>query len=106
MVATWLSVAILFLKFIGLICLLAKRWRNRGEVGGAGGEARAPETVTGMLWLLCGSHVLGDFRGMGQLEPRERDEIVKGRGKKFELGNLVGVDKAERWGVDGGIFVW
>jgi len=48
---------------------------------------------------------LGDFRGMGELEGRERDEIVKGWGKKFEMGHLVGVDKAERWGVDEGIFV-
>jgi hypothetical protein len=68
-------------------------------------ERRAPETLAGVLALLCGSHMLSDFRGMARLGKEERDRIVSGWGNRYALGNVVGVDGVERETIDEAIFV-
>ena len=64
------------------------------------GEARAPETLAEGLWLLCGSRMLGDFRGMEGMGRRERDDVVRKWGRVYEIGVVVGVDGVERVGVE------
>ena len=66
---------------------------------------RRPDTIVDVLLYLCGSHMLGDFRGMAQLDRRTRDDIVRDWDKRYSMGRLVGVDGVEREGVDESVFV-
>jgi len=85
------------MMLLGCVCVLFSRRKSR--------EARAPETLAGVLALLCGSHVLSDFQGMGRLGKEERDRTVRGWGKRYALGSLVGIDGVERENIDEAIFV-
>ena len=98
-IATWIIVGVLSLMLIGIVWLLIKRRGHNSH------EIRAPESLGGVLWLLCGSHMLGEFQGMAEMGRRERDEIVKSWEKKYSLGSLVGFDGVEREGVDETIFI-
>lgn len=81
---------------VGIVLILCKRRRREG---------RAPETLAGVLVLLCGSQMLGDFQGMAKLESKERNRIVTGWRKSYGLGSLLGVDGVEREGVGESLFV-
>ena len=67
--------------------------------------ARRPDTLAGVMLLLCGSRMLGDFEGMGIMRREEIEDIVRGWGKVYSMGMLVGVDGVEREGIDEAAFV-
>ena len=54
---------------------------------------------------LCGSHMLEDFAGMSTLGRKERDLIIKGWGKGYSMGTLIGIDGVEREGIDEDVFI-
>ena len=66
---------------------------------------RRPDTIAAVLLSLCGSHVLGEFRGMAQMDKRTRDGIVKEWEKRYAIGRSVSIDGVEREGVDEDMFV-
>ncbi len=49
---------------------------------------------------VCGSLILADFKGLSELDRRERDAIVGSWGKRYAMGTVVGVDGVEREGID------
>lgn len=59
-----------------------------------------PRSVAGMVWYVCeSSRMLDDFRGLAELQGRERDERVQKLGRRYYYGGLVGRGEA-RIGVD------
>ena len=96
-VATWISVLILVMMLVGIIWFLCRK-KTPGMI-------RRPDTIVDVLLYICGSHMLGDFRGMAQLDRRTRDGIVRDWDKRYAMGRLVGVDGVEREGVDESVFV-
>ena len=48
--------------------------------------------------------MLSKFHRMGWLEKEDRDRIVRGWGKRYALGSLVGADGVERETIDEAIF--
>ena len=107
-VCTWLCVSVLSLMLIGVVWLLVKRHGGFGlkqQGVGKKGNERAPETLGGVLWMLCGSRATGDFRGLSMEGRRERDGVVRGWGKMYSIGSVVGVDGVEREGVEESVFV-
>ena len=69
------------------------------------GMIRRPDTIASVLLSICGSHMLGDFGGMAQMDRRTRENMVKEWDKRFAMGRLVCVDGVEREGVDEDMFV-
>lgn len=97
-VCTYITIGILSLMLIGIMWMLCRK-------GTPGFAANKPDTLAGLMVALCGSHMLEGFAGMSELEREDRDDIVKGWGKGYSMGTLVGVDGVERDGIDEGIFV-
>ena len=109
---------------VGVVWLLIKRV-NAGRWGRV--EGSAPETVGGVLWLMCGSRMVGDFdwartgggygagaygetaigagEAMAMMGRRERDEVVRSWGKVYAIGGSVGLDGEERVAVDEAAFI-
>lgn len=95
-VATWLSTGILGLMLIGIF------WRlSRLKIAQT---IQRPDTIAGMMFQICGSHMLGDFTGMAQLTKRARDDAVRSWGKRYTMGRFVGTDGIQRLGVDEDVF--
>ena len=97
-VCTYITIGVLNLMLIGILWKLCRK-------GTPGLAASRPDTLAGMLLLLCGSHMLEDFAGMSMLMRKERDEIVDGWGKEYSMGRMLGVDEVEREGIDESVFV-
>ena len=66
--------------------------------------ARRPDTIASTLMQICGSHMLVEFGGLEELKDRERDKLVRRWGKRYAIGDLVGLDGVARVGVDEDIF--
>ena len=64
-----------------------------------------PRNLADVLVALCGSHMLEDFAGMSTLEKKQRDAIIKGWGKGYSMGRLIGIDGVERDGIDDDLFI-
>ena len=90
---------VLGMMLIGIVWILATRKGSKSH------NIRAPESIGGVLWLFCGSHVLGEFQGMGEMGDRERNEVITSWGKQYKLGTLVGIHGVEREGVEERLFV-
>lgn len=71
----------------------------------SGLAARRPDTIAGVMVLLCGSRMLGNFEGMGMMGREERNNVVRGWGKVYSMGMVVGLDGVEREGIDEAVFV-
>jgi hypothetical protein len=97
LVSTYISVAVLAMMLIGIIWFLSRK-KTPGMV-------RRPDTIAAVLLSICGSHVLGDFRGTAQMDERTRDGVVREWEKRYAMGRLVGEDEVEREGVDEDMFV-
>ena len=67
--------------------------------------ARRLDTLAGVMMLLRGSRMLGDFEGMGMMRREDRDGIVRGWGKAYSMGMVVGLDGVEREGIDEAVYV-
>ncbi|KAI4259555.1 MAG: hypothetical protein L6R42_004523, partial [Xanthoria sp. 1 TBL-2021] len=102
--STYVTIGVLSFMLLGLVGVLARRKLN-GELVRRGTEAARERTVGRVMGLVCGSCMLGEFRGLAELDEKSRDEVVQGWGKRYWMGQLVGVDGVERWGVDEDIFV-
>ena len=79
-VATWLAVAILLMMLFGVAWKLCRKDANGADA------ARRPDTIAGVLVQICGSHMLGDFAGMAELDEKRRNRTVMGMGKKVCYG--------------------
>ena len=90
--ATWIAVSVLMMMLLGCMYILCGRRKSRA--------VRAPETLAGVLAMLCGSHVLGDFQGISKLRKEDRNRTIREWGKNYALGSLVGEDGVERENVD------
>lgn len=97
LVSTYISVAVLAMMLIGIIWFLSRK-KTPGMV-------RRPDTIAAVVLSICGSHMLGDFRGMAQMDKRTRDGVVREWEKRYAIGRLVGEDAVEREGVDEDMFV-
>ena len=97
-VCTHLTIAILSMMIVGSLLVLCRKKTPKSALG-------RPDTLAGTMLALCGSHMLGNFKGMAQMRKGERDAIVKGWRKKYAMGSLIGVDGVEREGIDEQIFV-
>ena len=95
---TYISIGILNLMLIGIIWMLCRK-RTPGL------STNRPKNLAEVLVALCGSHMLEDFAGMSTLERKERDSIIKGWGKGYSMGNLIGTDGVEREGIDEDMFI-
>ncbi|KAL8895479.1 MAG: hypothetical protein Q9207_008159 [Kuettlingeria erythrocarpa] len=103
-VSTYVTIGVLSLMLLGLFGVLGRQKVN-GELMRRGTEAARERTVGRVMGLVCGSCMLGEFRGLAELDEKSRDEVVQGWGRGYRMGQLVGVDGVERWGVDEDIFV-
>lgn len=88
---TFVTIAVLSMMLIGLVWMLCRKKTP---------AFRTPETLADMMIALCGSRMLADFKGLSDLDTRERDAVVGGWGKRYAMGTLVGVDGVERDGID------
>ena len=66
---------------------------------------QAPDTIAGVLFLLCGSYMLSDFLELACLSKKERDRRFKDCGKRYSMGSLVGTDGVERKGIDENVLI-
>ena len=64
-----------------------------------------PQTLAAMMIAPCGSHILGDFKGLSKFEGRERDAIIRGWGNDYAMGSTRALDGMEREGIDEQMFV-
>ncbi|KAI4190185.1 MAG: hypothetical protein LQ346_004970 [Caloplaca aetnensis] len=103
-VSTYVTIGVLSLMLMGLFGVLGRQKVN-GELMRRGTEAARERTVGRVMGLVCGSCMLSEFRGLAELDDKSRDEVVQGWGRGYRMGQLVGVDGVERWGVDEDIFV-
>ncbi|KAL8792874.1 MAG: hypothetical protein Q9195_004516 [Heterodermia aff. obscurata] len=97
-ICTYISIGILSLMLIGIAWMLCRK-RTPGL------STDRPKNLAEVMVALCGSHMLEDFTGMSTFEKKERDGIIKGWGKGYSMGSLVGVDGVEREGIDEDLFV-
>ena len=95
---TYISIGILNLMLIGIVWMLC---RKRAP----GLNTNRPKNLADVLVALCGSHMLEDFAGMSTLEKKQRDAIIKGWGKGYSMGRLIGIDGVERDGIDEDLFI-
>ena len=105
--ATYTIIGVLSLMLIGIVIFLI-RSRQASRHSHQWHKQRRrwrPETIAEMMLLLCGSNMLGDFRDLSELSGRERDATIRGWGKAYSLGDVVGGDGVMRWGVDEEMFV-
>lgn len=97
-IATWLSTVVLVLMIVGII------WRLFRTSAAVANAIKRPDTIAGMMFQICGSHMLGDFAGMAHLSKRTRDDTIRSWGKRYNMGTFVGTDGMQRVGVDEDIF--
>lgn len=97
-ICTYISIGILSLMLIGIVWMLCRK-RTPGL------STNRPKNLAEVMVALCGSHMLENFAGMSTFEREERDGIIKGWGKGYSMGNLIGVDGIEREGIDEDLFV-
>ncbi|KAL8995625.1 MAG: hypothetical protein Q9169_004668 [Polycauliona sp. 2 TL-2023] len=103
-VCTYLTIGVLSLMLLGLLGLLV-RARVSGIALRRLTEAARDRSVGRVLGLICESSILGDFRGLAELERKPRDEIIKGWEKVYKMGELTSTNRGERWGVDEARFI-
>ncbi|KAL8760552.1 MAG: hypothetical protein Q9184_003263 [Pyrenodesmia sp. 2 TL-2023] len=103
-VSTYVTIGVLSLMLLGLLGVLLRQKVN-GELMKRGMEAGRERTIGRVMGLVCGSCMLSEFRGLAELDEKSRDEVVQRWGRGYRMGQLVGVDGVERWGIDEDIFV-
>ncbi|KAL8924116.1 MAG: hypothetical protein Q9208_004253 [Pyrenodesmia sp. 3 TL-2023] len=103
-VSTYVTIGVLSLMLLGLLGVLLRQKVN-GELMRKGTEAARERTVGRVMGLICGSCMLSEFRGLAELDEKSRDRVVEQWGRGYKMGQVVGVDGVERWGIDEDIFV-
>ncbi|KAI4217327.1 MAG: hypothetical protein LQ351_000636 [Letrouitia transgressa] len=113
-VSTYVVIGVLSLMLLGIVGLLVRSWeswswswsRSGEDKGGRrtmikwGMEAARDRAMGRRMGLVCGSWTLEMFRGTAEMTGRKRDDVVEGWGIGWHMGQVVGVDGVERWGVD------
>ena len=49
--------------------------------------------------------MLDGFKGMSQMDRKDRDATVERWNKRYSMGSVIGVDTVEREGIDESVFV-
>ncbi|KAL8955985.1 MAG: hypothetical protein Q9193_006349 [Seirophora villosa] len=101
-VSTYVAIGVLSLMLLGLLGVLnvLREERVSGEEAMRGIEVAGDRAVGSLMRLLCGSSMLSDLRGLAEMGTEGRDSVVMGWQKRYNMGDVVGVDGAERWGID------
>ncbi|KUJ24517.1 uncharacterized protein LY89DRAFT_571748 [Mollisia scopiformis] len=91
-VCAWMTVAILAFMIVVLVwCFLEEaRWPYM---------PLDPNTIAGSMYYLCDSPILGDFEGTSRLSQKELKARLKGIGKDYRFGEMVGVSGQSRIGI-------
>lgn len=98
-VSTYVTMSLMLLGLLGVLNVLREE-RVSGEEAMRGIEVARDRTVGSVMGLLCGSTILSDLRGLAEMGTEERDSVVMGWQKRYKMGDVLGVDGAERWGID------
>ncbi|KAL8851381.1 MAG: hypothetical protein Q9221_003652, partial [Calogaya cf. arnoldii] len=97
--STYITIGVLSCMLLGIIGVLRRQITN-SEVMRRVMEAAEYKSVGRVMGLVCGSKMLSSFRGLAELDGKNRDEILRGWERGYKMGQLAGVDGVERWGVD------
>ncbi|KAL8746276.1 MAG: hypothetical protein Q9190_001675 [Brigantiaea leucoxantha] len=97
--STYIAIGILSLMLVVLAAIL---WRlgAGGETMRRGLEAGRDRTIGRTMSLLCGSYMLAEFSGLAKMGDKERDRLVASWGKRYGMGEVIGMDGVQRWGID------